>query len=508
MVAGAKMDRFAPVIGAMELSPDQDGAAPDLQQHVFYYDPDDGEPFEGEEIFDEEHDDAEDRNHRLERGWPVHDEGTPLLSTSEPSDLDHVLRYFGMAPTDTPGGDLLVDEAQRRADHGREVPQPPQAFPPQQWKELRRTTTSRGRDSKDVEISGSFEKRSPWWVEGWRPRSFVLKDRKLVYYKNDRPDRPLGVLDFTLLQYELHCCWLKGEDEKNEAQRACDICINLEPENWSALYLKPRAFPSKVFAFRGPLEQMQALAESLAKIIASLALPAHPLVEHRVLSLKNFWRYPFIREEDFVRQVQNGDILLFNGTDRAARLQRAATGAIYDHVGLLLRTVDDEVLLLEATGRHGVGTVPWELFKAWHWHEVYDSLAYRKVYFPRTHAQLTALQIYVCSVLGMRYGLTVRKLWERRDSKAFDEDGREISKDGSRVDETTLDVEGRPRHEDARTFFCSELVAACLKRCGVIASKRASSYYWPGSFSQHSLERLTLHENVRIGEEQVIVFDD
>lgn len=502
MVAGAKIDRAAPVMGMMELSSDQDPDATPDPQHVFYYDPDDGEPFQGEEIFDEEYDDAEDRNQRIERGWPVH-EGTPLLSTAEPSDLDYVLQYFGMAPTDEPGQDLM-DEAQRRADHhGKEVPQS-QTLP--QWKELRRTSR---KDAKDVEQSGSFEKRSPWWVEGWRPRSFILKDRKLIYYKNDRPDRPLGVLDFTLLQYELHCCWLKGEDEKNEAQRACDVCINLEPENWSALYLKPRAFPSKVFAFRGPLEQMQTLAENLAKIIASLALPAHPLIQQRVLSLKNFWRYPFIHERDFVRQVQNGDILLFNGTDRAAKLQRAATGAMYDHVGLLLRTVDDEVLLLEATGRHGVGTVPWELFKAWHWHEVYTSLAYRKVYFPRTHSQLTALQMYVCSVLGMRYGLTVRKLTEafgRKDSKAFDENGDEIT--NGRIDETTLDVEGRRKTEDPRAFFCSELVAACLKRCGVIASKRASSYYWPGSFSQHSFERLLLHENVRIGEEQIIVFDD
>lgn len=501
MVAGAKMGRaFAPVIGAMELGPDAedpDAFEPERRdQRVFYHDPDDGEPFGGEDIFDEEHDDAEDRNHRLERGWPLH-EGTPLLSASEPSDLDCVLRYLGMAPTDGPGRDLM-DEARRRSD-GREVPHP-EAMP--QWKELRRT--SLGKD-KEMELAGSFEKRSPWWVEGWRPRSFILKDRKLIYFKNDRPDRPLGVLDFTLLQYELHCCWLKGEDEKNEAQRACDICINLEPESWSALYLKPRAFPSKVFAFRGPLEQMQALAESLAKIIARS--PVRPVLTHRLLSPKNFWRYPFIREADFVSQVQNGDLLLFNGTDRAARLQRVATGAIYDHVGLLLRTVDDEVLLLEATGRHGVGTVPWELFKAWHWHEVYDSLAYRKVYFPRTHAQLAALQTYVCSVLGMRYGLTARKLWERKDSKAFDEEGREVLARGlGHVDETSLDVEGR--HEDARTFFCSELVAACLKRCGVLASKRASSYYWPGSFSQHSLEALLLHEGVRIGEEQVIVFDD
>ena len=31
-------------------------------------------------------------------------------------------------------------------------------------------------------------------------------------------------------------------------------------------------------------------------------------------------------------------------------------------------------------------------------------------------------------------------------------------------------------------FFCSELVAAALKRMGLLNRRMANSYYWPGSY--------------------------
>ncbi len=33
-------------------------------------------------------------------------------------------------------------------------------------------------------------------------------------------------------------------------------------------------------------------------------------------------------------------------------------------------------------------------------------------------------------------------------------------------------------------YFCSELVAKCLKLCGLLATKKASSCFWPANFTE------------------------
>ena len=71
---------------------------------------------------------------------------------------------------------------------------------------------------------------------------------------------------------------------------------------------------------------------------------------------------------------------------------------------------------------------------------------------------------------------------------------RSVNGSDSHHEHTNEDGAGEAREQDtSRTFFCSELVAACLKRCGVLAGARDSAQFWPGSFSQHCTEALPLH---------------
>merc|ERR1712118_445714 len=125
-----------------------------------------------------------------------------------------------------------------------------------------------------------------------------------------------------------------------------------------------------------------------------------------------------------------------------------------------------------------------------------------------------ALQEFVVSSLGRPYSINTHKIFVRKKSHEFDEDGNEIvnrssGKNGilaspeesqlaekkSQCDLTSAfsvchkkDRQARDMEIDAglggsgshRTFFCSELVAACLKRAGVLAGARASSTFWPG----------------------------
>lgn len=350
-------------------------------------------------------------------------------------------------------------------------------------------------DLDKLHAKGEFEKRSPSWVNGWRQRGFVLQDQKLLYYPPDCWDKPLGVLDFQLVRFELH--WFRTQSDVEEAKefrQCCDECEAPLPAHWLMFVLRPIAYQDKVFCFRGPKYKLEMLIEQLSMLVSS-TMPLPSPLECSVVSVHNFWRYPFIREAEFLSRADSGDLVLFRGSDRAARLQRAATGADYDHVGLLLRVVSGQVILLEATGTAGVSMIPWRFFGEKKWYGFYRRIAYRKVTFARTEPQMLRLKEYVKSILGNPYGLSIQKLFlDRSFSSEFDEHG--LSGDGDN---------GESSDQGQRTFFCSELTAACLKRCGVLKGARASSTYWPGSFSQGCTEQLELQEHASIGEEQLIV---
>jgi len=344
-------------------------------------------------------------------------------------------------------------------------------------------------------------------VDGWRERLYVLRDRKLLYFSPEAPDRPLGILDFGLVRFELRCFQEVEEvyeDENKEFRRCCDDCASPLPPGWVLFYLRPLLFQKRIFCFRGTQASLEPLLTKLAAIVTNSAVRScgswkrDGEAEREVVRVDNFWRYPFIREADFLSEVDSGDLVLFRGTDRAAKLQRAATRSEYDHVGLLLRVASGQVMLLEATGNLGVNMVPWRYFRERGWYRIYDKIAYRKVYFARSPTQMLALKSYIQAVLGSQYSLTVSKLLMHRSiSGEFDENGAALHGGGQQepgADET-----------EPRTFFCSELCAACLKRCGVLAGGRASSSFWPGSFSQGAAEPLPLQEHAFVGEEQLIL---
>eukprot|EP00811_Abedinium_folium_P037216 NODE_9852_length_1394_cov_9.374901.p1 GENE.NODE_9852_length_1394_cov_9.374901~~NODE_9852_length_1394_cov_9.374901.p1 ORF type:complete len:406 (-),score=104.07 NODE_9852_length_1394_cov_9.374901:177-1322(-) len=344
------------------------------------------------------------------------------------------------------------------------------------------------------ELKGSFEKRVPFWVEGWRPHSFVFRNGKLVYHNRGKTDRPTGVLDFNLLHFDVYCSWEADdvqdvkEAEESAKTEGLGCGCRETPQDADVVYLRPTDFPQKVFAFRGPTREIRALAERTKRYADAV----RPNALKDMLSSANFWRFPFIHESEMIEQAESGDIMLFSGKDRPCAVTRVLTNSEYDHVGLLLRQANGNLLLLEATGDQGVDIVSWRHFKRAGWHKLYIRLAVRKVYFDRTTARLMALENYIHKVLGSSYSLNPSKLM-RSNSGTFDKDGRQIG--------------GGAENDADRTFFCSELVAACLKRCGVLEGSRPSTNYYPSSFSQDSFRGLPLQGHVSMGEEQVVVYD-
>jgi len=59
--------------------------------------------------------------------------------------------------------------------------------------------------------------------------------------------------------------------------------------------------------------------------------------------------------------------------------------------------------------------------------------------------------------------------------------------------------------EENRTFFCSELVAAIYKHLDLLEWQRASTQYWPGSFSDKN--QLLLKNEAKFSNECFIDFN-
>merc|ERR1719487_656032 len=156
----------------------------------------------------------------------------------------------------------MTDEVSRRG--GR-----PQEATSKQFSKKVREEMNQPLHQSNLDATGCFEKRSPWWVEGWRPRTYLLKDGKLLYFPKNKRDRPLGILDFSLVHYEVHCCWSEAEAADEEERRACDVCTPPAPEDYGTFFLKPQEYDKKVFAFRGPISEMKVLAEKVAVLIAA-----------------------------------------------------------------------------------------------------------------------------------------------------------------------------------------------------------------------------------------------
>jgi hypothetical protein len=430
----------------------------------------------------------------LDTDATVGDEGNPVAEGDgdEMSYLDSWKEAFKDMVGDDQADCLPSDELERRAATESHVVE----------NDVSTLVTPSADGSALPVLAGVLEKCSPWWLQGWRKRHYILRDKTFAFY--EVADRPLGVFNFALIEFQVACDWNKAESAQ-KPDRTCDGSGNSVGTFW----LRAIEYPDKVFLFRAPLTEAIPLVEAMrAHLLAAERdrKNADQFTLHRnVISRNNFWRYGFVHERKWLSETDTGDILLFRGRDRSASILRSVTRASYDHVALLLKTAQGEVLILEATGKSGVQAVSWTSFKAWHWHKCYQHLAVRRVYFDRQADLLKSFREWVMSVLGKRYSLTVKKLMKTR-SREYDSTGASV---GGKVSYACCVArEDKKAADEEPTFFCSELVAQALKHLGVLKGDRASASYWPGSFSDLCRQSLPLADGIMIGEERVIIIDD
>ncbi|KAL4500404.1 hypothetical protein ABPG72_003355 [Tetrahymena utriculariae] len=311
------------------------------------------------------------------------------------------------------------------------------------------------------EMKGYLKKRSPQYIVGWQKRWCVLKDQKLFYYKNEKSYRQYGVICFNIIS-------CRAEIKVGQKSKTKKLFLT---------------FPNheKTFTFKSD-DPAQPIEKWYNEIVNHI-VQSQGYKNNLRLEAKRFWRDDRISQKEFIEQADTGDLILFRGKSIEARLQRAFTGSDFDHVALVLKYSTSDLFVMEALGGK-IGKVilfRWNLFQKNRWYEFYDKIVYRKLNMNRTNQALTNLEKFIQYALNKKYKFTLGKIMRKKTSHKEESD----------------------QNED-RTFFCSELIAACYKKLAILKEETACSSYLPGHFS---LEKdLQLKNNAQLQYEQVIDF--
>jgi hypothetical protein len=284
-------------------------------------------------------------------------------------------------------------------------------------------------------LRGVLKMKGSYIVQGYKKRYLVLKDKKLYIYKDENMDTLIGCLDFDLYSAKIDYCSI----------------------DMTRFRITPIG-ANKTFTFQANSSEIakQWLTSIQEHIEGSECQKGY--CKLNLVIQKNFWKQEIISEKDFVLRADTGDILLFKSKTFAAKLQRSLTRCEFDHVALLLRYSNGEIVLLEATGKEGVGLCRWKTFRKNNWQKLYHKLVFRKLQFDRNPESIGQVEKFVKSVVGKKYKVILSKLFKKK----------------SNMDEEL---------NENRTFFCSELIAACYKKLGLLPPDISSASYWPSSFA-------------------------
>ncbi|CAG9331344.1 unnamed protein product [Blepharisma stoltei] len=309
-------------------------------------------------------------------------------------------------------------------------------------------------DNTLTEKSGWLLKKSNNILRGYQQRYFVLKDKRLVYYRKESDPQPAGIINFNLITVDVQV---------------------YDPEMPRKVYIKPlgskRCFVLKSYDCKEIIEWARALYRHITYS------DGKKLDITTVSMQREFWRFDRVSEEQFRYQACTGDLILFKGKSVAAKLQRSVLRGRYDHVALLLCYSSGDIAILEATEDNGVSIVHWDDFLRYGWYKLYKRIAFRKLTMDRSEETLLKLENFIEHTKGKKYKISYKKVFG-------------------------IDQHRQPGDED--NYFCSELIASAYKALGILNQNIASSRYWPGDFESKNSIPLT---DAELGEEIMIDFE-
>ena len=190
----------------------------------------------------------------------------------------------------------------------------------------------------------------------------------------------------------------------------------------------------------------------------------------------------WVLESEFVESCNSGDVVLFKSSHTYGKLQQALTFSDYDHVGIILKNKKNEVIIFESNSSDGVSFVFWKQIIYYGLYKGIPRLAWRKLAIDRTDKDVSQMEDFVVGNLNKEFEINLTKMFRMQ----------------STIHKTEEEQKGR-------TYFCSELVAAFYKSLGILDPHKASTQYWPVSFSDSKTLPLL---RGRLEPERVIVFEE
>jgi hypothetical protein len=208
-----------------------------------------------------------------------------------------------------------------------------------------------------------------------------------------------------------------------------------------------------------------------------------PFLSKLVDGIKMPPEYPIKSYGSISSTLQTGDIVLFSGASSTGSLIKIFDGALFSHVGLVLRVdFSDDVMLWESTTntaglvdihsgsiiRKGVMVIPLtsKIFSGW-----YNRVAVRRLTGIDNEKRI---EIY-------KRMLQLRKELQGRP---YEKNHLELLMSGVKFTDEYLSFLLN-RQEDLSSIFCSELVAHVYQELGLIGKERYSNQYTPDDFTSH-----------------------
>ena len=222
---------------------------------------------------------------------------------------------------------------------------------------------------------------------------------------------------------------------------------------------------------------------------------------------KNFGTEYFMYYKEFASKGNTGDIVLFRGYSSESKLQRAITGAEYDHVAILIKD-KGKLKVFESTGKEGVKVRPWLDFIIYLWYLLYDKMVFRKLKVTEERMKNYIMDINkeeLKSNLPYDYKTLEEKFYYYLNSRVNDFLTCSAQKDYKFSGYGFFcQSKMKDNFKDRSGFSCSELVAACYYHSGIISEQLEASNYLPGTFSRSG--KVPFKSGFSLGEEYIIDF--
>jgi hypothetical protein len=167
----------------------------------------------------------------------------------------------------------------------------------------------------------------------WQRKFFVLRDRKLSYYKDESCSLLEGTINFDLVSVEVEV---------------------LKPSNPVEFCITPIGGNRNFCLKAGSSDELRVWAVNLYKHIKGSLGKQQAL--SAVTVQKQWWKFDRITVVQLLQTAATADLLLFRSKHVASRLTRLFTWSEYDHVAFILRYSSGRLGLLEATEKNVRGT--------------------------------------------------------------------------------------------------------------------------------------------------------